>query len=106
MRELYQIFAAVDIGGFVTLTGSYLSIQQDEPFIGLAGSVVTWIASALRRNKPRPINYLAAKTAVESFKKELGSIAEHLPKCHDHYPLVIAIDELDRCRPSYAVEFA
>ena len=104
MRDLYQIFAAEDIGGFVALTGSYLSIQQDEPFIGLAGSALTWIASALKRKKPRPINYLAAKAAVESFKKELGSIAKRLPRNHDHHPLVIAIDELDRCRPSYAVE--
>ena len=44
-------------------------------------------------------DYQEAKDALESFKTELEELAKGLDK-----PLVIMIDELDRCRPSYAVE--
>ena len=58
----------------------------------------------VRRKKPfTPITYPDAKSAINSFKKDLETVAETLLQNSDHKPLVIAIDELDRCRPSYAV---
>ena len=44
-------------------------------------------------------DYLETKHAIESFKEALEKLVQGLEK-----PLVIMIDELDRCRPSYAVE--
>ncbi len=44
-------------------------------------------------------DYLDVKADIASFKKKLAELAQGLSK-----PLVFMIDELDRCRPSYAVE--
>ena len=50
--------------------------------------------------------YLETKCAIESFRCALQKTAIAISKLekYRHKPLVIAIDELDRCRPSYAVE--
>lgn len=45
-----------------------------------------------------------ARKSVKSFRKVLQSAADKLSKANRDRPLVIMIDELDRCRPSYAVE--
>ena len=44
-------------------------------------------------------DYQKANEAIEDFKKALEELAQGLDK-----PLVIMIDDLDRCRPSYAIE--
>lgn len=51
---------------------------------------------------PDPINYHDVKKAIRSFKTALQNVASSLSS--KNRPLIIAIDELDRCRPSYAVE--
>lgn len=50
------------------------------------------------------LDELTSKTkATETLKELLGKCAENV-KAKTNAPLVIVIDELDRCRPSYAVE--
>ena len=49
-------------------------------------------------------DYEKSKDAVSEFKTAIGDIATDLSKTSDGLPLVIIIDELDRCRPSYAIE--
>ena len=52
-------------------------------------------------------NYQASKKTVAGFKEQLKEFAEHVtaPKQgQERLPLVIFVDELDRCRPSYAVQ--
>lgn len=51
-----------------------------------------------RKSKPLDINYSEIKTAKNNLKHQLALLTEQLPG-----PLVIIIDELDRCRPDYAV---
>ena len=51
-----------------------------------------------RKSKPLDINYLEIKRAKNNLKHQLALLTEQLPG-----PLVIIIDELDRCRPDYAV---
>lgn len=47
-------------------------------------------------------SYCEQKEAVQEFRKELQTfIKEH----NGNKPLILFIDELDRCKPSYAVEF-
>lgn len=48
--------------------------------------------------------YSEEKKSVQRFRNELGSMAKELRNNNDNKPLMILIDELDRCRPSYAVE--
>ena len=42
--------------------------------------------------------------AVGQFKESLKGMAHTLAESRENRPLVILVDELDRCRPSYAVE--
>ena len=48
--------------------------------------------------------YNDAKSAVEAFQDSLGEMARAVSEARENRPLVLLIDELDRCRPSYAVE--
>ena len=47
--------------------------------------------------------YSEAQNSIRKFRRTLHETAEDLWKKKEH-PLVVMIDELDRCRPSYAVE--
>ena len=45
-----------------------------------------------------------ARTSIKQFRKVFQDMATTLSQENTNQPLVVAIDELDRCRPSYAVE--
>ena len=45
-----------------------------------------------------------ARTSVKQFRRVLEDMAAGLSKANGNRPLMVMIDELDRCRPSYAVE--
>ena len=49
-------------------------------------------------------NYLEARKSLLAFKTLLEELAAELARVNNDLPLVVVIDELDRCRPSYAVE--
>ena len=48
--------------------------------------------------------YEKARKSVKMFRSTLQDMANTLSKSKRDQPLVVMIDELDRCRPSYAVE--
>ena len=48
--------------------------------------------------------YLDAKTSLQTFRASLGGLAAEIAASKQGLPLIAVIDELDRCRPSYAVE--
>jgi hypothetical protein len=47
-------------------------------------------------------NFSRAKKSIEEFKKQLGKVLESF-KSKSKLPLFVLVDELDRCRPTYAV---
>ena len=49
-------------------------------------------------------DYPEARQSVKEFKSELENLAAALWETTGNKPLVVFIDELDRCRPSYAIE--
>ena len=51
----------------------------------------------------RLTEYQESQKSVEAFKRVLQDMAKELSAQKAH-PLIVMIDELDRCRPSYAVE--
>ena len=48
--------------------------------------------------------YQQAQESVKQFKDALQDMANAVSKSCENRPLIVMIDELDRCRPSYAVE--
>lgn len=48
--------------------------------------------------------YKKGKDLIQDFKEVLGNSAKTLSDSENGKPLVVFIDELDRCRPSYAIE--
>ena len=54
--------------------------------------------------KERLSGYQKAQKSVEAFRDVLQDMAARLFKSNENRPLIVVIDELDRCRPSYAVE--
>ena len=48
--------------------------------------------------------YQKAQESVDEFRRVLQDMADTLSKTSENRPLIVVIDELDRCRPSYAVE--
>ena len=52
----------------------------------------------------RLASYQEARQSVQHFRTVLQEMASTLTTANQGRPLVVVIDELDRCRPSYAVE--
>ena len=65
--------------------------------VALAG-----LAESLTKEKIE--EYESAKSSREVFKETLSLFAAQLSNPEEPKPLVIIIDELDRCRPKYAIE--
>ena len=69
------------------------------PVIGLASETALQLLPAFSTD-----DYQAARKAIRQFEQALTDLACKLAKNQSDRSLVIMIDELDRCRPSYAVE--
>ena len=113
MQSLCKIFWTTGSAQLISLGGAILSVQQEDPMFGIGGTALAWFTSILTKigfgtkhqDLPQhPTTYLNVKSEICSFKSELQNVANSLSCKHDHKPLIIAIDKLDRCRPSYAVE--
>ena len=52
----------------------------------------------------RVSSYRKEQESVRAFRAKLRDMASALAESKDSKPLIVVIDELDRCRPSYAVE--
>jgi hypothetical protein len=49
-------------------------------------------------------NYEKGKSEIKKFRKALGDLANQVASLNPSAKVVIIIDELDRCRPTYAIE--
>ena len=49
-------------------------------------------------------NHKTIKNSIEDFKNSMRAFIEHISKEDIEIPIYILIDELDRCRPNYAIE--
>ncbi len=63
-----------------------------------------WDEVAESHAEVRLRQYQEGKQYVEDFRDSLEAMAATLSKSRSGRPLIVLIDELDRCRPSYAIE--
>ena len=68
----------------------------------MAGELATNAFTSL--SEERLTQYGQTKRAMREFRYALQEVATALSAKRDGRPLVVVIDELDRCRPSYAIE--
>ena len=73
------------------------------PLVGDSGASIAREAIDFLRDDGLT-DYEVVGSKIEDFKSTLGGAARKLSGAKDGRPLVVIIDELDRCRPSYAVE--
>ena len=113
LPRIHKIALTKAIPWMISLAGVIGGIQANDPSVALMGNTlsagVAGIMEEASRDEtqddpPEPLTYVEAKEAINSFKAALASTAKKLSEKHYGKPLIIAIDELDRCRPSYAVE--
>ena len=76
-----------------------VSPQLAGSLLPVGGRAIEAVLSAVMPWVTNTNDYQKSKEAIADFKEALEDLAKGLEK-----PLVIMIDELDRCRPSYAVE--
>ena len=106
-KELETYTKTAPIPGFNTFKRAGKKLLRVAP--QLAGSLVPGggvvvdaalsVVSAAVSDETDTNDYLEMKAAIANFKEALEELVQGLEK-----PMVIMIDELDRCRPSYAVE--
>ena len=48
--------------------------------------------------------YTQTRNSIDGFRNKLAEMSNALATRPERHPLVVMVDELDRCRPSYAVE--
>ena len=86
-------------------TGVLQSVNPGLVQSAIASIPLPMVAPALAALAEKSLSgYQAAQKSVKAFRGVLQNMAKTLSESHQGRPLVVMIDELDRCRPSYAVE--
>ena len=82
--------ARVVVSGVVPLFGSRLAHELEPKQPSLRQTMIE--------------HYDETKAALQAFRSSLADVADASAKDNDGRALVVLVDELDRCRPTYAVE--
>lgn len=114
IQALLSRLVPTGVVGIIYLLNYLSTIQSDASLLSATAAGATAGLGAVNSAIPltdesltdsqEPVTYMDAKSTIEDFRTELKGVAHEFSAIHKNKPLVIAIDELDRCRPSYAVE--
>ena len=102
-KSRLEVFRAASRGLMRAMSGPLLRVATSAvPFAGpqIAKELKAVAASS---EEDATSEYLGVKSAMEHFKEVLRDTAMALAESREGKPLVLMIDELDRCRPSYAI---
>ncbi|MDE2836550.1 MAG: P-loop NTPase fold protein [Chloroflexota bacterium] len=90
----------------IALTLARAGVRGAGTFLPIVGPVAAEAAvNAIDSMSGDPISeYQRARRSIEELRRSIGKVSTALSSGTQGKPLVVAIDELDRCRPSYAIE--
>ena len=74
-----------------------LGLLQKHTGVDLTGFLEVWGTNALQ-------NYESQRTVRDGLRAQLRELADQVKIQSNNQPLIFIIDELDRCRPTYAIE--
>ena len=74
-------------------------------YVGALSIAVKFVGRLVKRRSEEKLNkYSGAKNLINNFKKTMQKTANELAESSGGKPLIVVIDEIDRCRPTYAIE--
>ena len=90
----------------VAFTLAKASVRGAGTFLPVVGQVAAeGTVNAIDSLRNDPISdYQLTRGSLEEFRLSIGKVSTALASRRQGKPLVVAIDELDRCRPTYAIE--
>ena len=86
--------------GVATAAGTMNPLPALHPVLIAAAKIIRLIKTPDLEKE-----YTNTQEGIRKFKDELKDLAALTAHEHNNKPLIIAIDELDRCRPDYAIRF-
>lgn len=101
-----KVFFKKSFKAIITSLAAYTSNN----LLGDSSSGVEFVNKILENDDPQYINSLKENyneqiEAIENIRGQLSYLAEDLQNNYNiNIPVIVLIDELDRCRPSYAIE--
>ncbi|WP_256752525.1 P-loop NTPase fold protein [Mesorhizobium sp. Mes31] len=88
--------------------GNVAPAENPEPGVGVLDDAIAAASKEIETLTDKTADTLIAEFAkasqsIQSFRSNMGELTSKLPEIGIKSPLFVVIDELDRCRPSYAV---
>ena len=97
--------AVLRILGPVGLKAGMAAIGADAGREGIKALIEAAADGSAAALEKRIADYLSAQKTVEAFREKLTALARALGRADDApHPMVFIVDELDRCRPTFALE--
>lgn len=78
------------------------AIRLVTSLIPVGGAEIGRVAASVAED--RLSQHSKARNSINGFRSIFRDVTTTLSEANGNFPLIVAIDELDRCRPSYAVE--
>jgi len=104
-QKLSKLFTRVIKGAAVGLSGALTKYAFDDGTVG-ASAMQEWLSDG----SPDYMDFLTKEhseqvEAIKMIRENLTSLANVLESSYSvNLPIVVLVDELDRCRPTYAIE--
>jgi len=102
--------AVDDIGGVLAGSSEAVKSSINDSLKDVGQGLTDDTAAAISSVSPHDLmqariaEFEHGRAAVQAMKDSLSSIVDALDRQEKHPPIIIVIDELDRCRPTYAIK--
>ncbi|TIN25182.1 MAG: hypothetical protein E5Y31_16540 [Mesorhizobium sp.] len=88
--------------------GNAASAEKSGPDVGVLDDAIAAVGKEIETLTDKTADtliaeFIKASQSIQSFRSNMGELTSKLPDVGIKSPLFVVIDELDRCRPSYAV---